>query len=76
MAAGARVIVRDEEETIEAPLAPTLDQYVALKIKSARGERLTGREAAFLPWFEEACAGQLKVFGKDIEMRVKLALVG
>lgn len=75
LAAGVRIIER-EEEAQEEPLAPTLDQYVALKIRVAKGERLTPREAAFLPWFEEACAGLLKDFGADVEMRVRLALVG
>jgi hypothetical protein len=77
LAAGVRAI----EETpggpdAEDPLEPTLNQYVILKIKAARGEPLAPREAAFLPWFEEACAGLLKDFRADVEMRVKLALVG
>ncbi len=76
LAAEARVIERGAEVEVEEPLAPTLDQYVALKIQVAKGERLTPREAAFLPWFEEACAGLLRDFESDVAMRVKLALVG
>lgn len=78
LAQGVRIIERDEADpaAAEEPLAPTLDQYVALKIKEARGERLTEREAAFLPYFQEECAGLLKQFGGDVAMRVKLALVG
>jgi hypothetical protein len=79
LAAGVRMIERiagGDTCATEEPLAPTLDQYTALQIKKAKGEPLSEREAAFLPWFEEACAGLLKDFGADVEMRVRLALVG
>jgi hypothetical protein len=79
LAAGVRVIERDTAEggcaPPDDPLAPTLEQYTDLQIKVARGQRLSPREAAFLPWFEGAYGALLQQFGADVDMRVRLAVV-
>jgi hypothetical protein len=81
MAAGVRVIQRSTGETPEAtsdmeePLAPTLEQYTDLRIKVARGQRLSPREAAFITWYEGAHVAMMQQFGADVDMRVRLAVV-
>jgi hypothetical protein len=76
LAAGVRVVSPDVTSCdMEEPLAPTLEQYTDLQIKVARGQRLSPREAAFLPWFEGAYGALLQQFGGDVEMRVRLAVV-
>jgi len=78
LVAGVRVIERETAEggcpTMEEPLAPTLEQYIDLKIK-ARARRLSPREANFVTWYEEAHAAMMEQFKGDIEMRVRLAAV-
>ena len=80
LAAGVRVVQRETAEggcptgDIEEPLAPTLEQYIDLKIK-ARTQRLTPREANFVTWYEAEHAAMMQQFKGDIEMRVRLAAV-
>jgi hypothetical protein len=76
LAAGVRVVSHDVTPCdLEEPLAPTLEQYTDLKIKVARGQRLSPREAVFITWYEETFGALLQQFGADVDMRVRLAVV-
>lgn len=60
----------------EAELFGTpLERYVALRIREARGERLTPAEVEFERWFEGEYKDQFDLLRGDIERRVRLAVI-
>lgn len=61
-------------DTVELYNTP-LERYIALKVREAKGERLTVVDVAFMRDFETEYASMLTMLGGDIDKRVRLAVV-